>query len=258
MTRQQFDSFTVSSARRYNYWLGGKDHFAPDRESGDAIEHAFPEVVSAARENRRFVERVVDWLAEHGVRQFVDVGCGLPVQPYVHEIAAKWDPNVTVVYVDNDELVMCHARALMDLPDATAYVDGDLAHPDTILPALAMLDPDQPAALLLAAVVHFLEDPGVIRPLVDRLPPGSYVALSHATEDFATAEERDQVAGLRTGGHGGFWPRSLDELAELLAGLRPCEPGIVPITDWHPEREPQPKTRRVRDAAGYAVLATKP
>lgn len=244
-------------ARRYNYWLGGKDNFQADRDSAHAIERVFPEVAVAARENRRFVERAVDWLAAHGVRQFIDVGCGLPLQPYVHEIAARRDPWVRVVYVDNDPLVMTHARALMDSAAGNAYVDGDLTEPDTVLPALAAVD--GPVGLILAAVVHFLDDldaPG-IRRIIDRLPPGSFVALSHATEDFATAEERQRAATLRTGAHGGFWPRSLDQIAELLAGLVPVEPGIVPIVDWHPDREPQPQTRQARDVAGYAVVAQK-
>lgn len=255
------DTSRPHPARRYNYWLGGKDNFEADRDSGDAIASAFPEVASAARENRRWVERVVDWLAERGVRQYVDVGCGLPLQPYVHEIAAKWDPRVTVVYVDNDPLVMTHARALMDAaaPTVTAYAEGDLADPGTVLPAVELLDPDQPAALILAAVVHFLDDvdaPG-IRQLIDRLPAGSFVALSHATEDFATPEERARAAHLRDGRHGGFWPRSLAEIAELVAGLRPCEPGIVPVADWHPERAPFPGDRNPRAVDGYAVVARK-
>lgn len=257
----RIDTSRPHPARRYNYWLGGKDNFQADRDSAHAIERVFPEVSTAARENRRFVERAVDWLAEHGVRQFIDVGCGLPLQPYVHEIAARWDPWVRVVYVDNDPLVMTHARALMDAspPAVTAYVEADLADPGTILPGLAVLDPGRPVALILAAVVHFLDDLDApeIRRLINWLPVGSYVVLSHGTEDFSTAEERHMAAALRGGRHGGFWPRSLDEIAEMLAGLVPVEPGVVPIVDWHADREPNPQTRQARAVAGYAVVAQK-
>jgi hypothetical protein len=256
------DTSRPHPARRYNYWLGGKDNFAADRDSGDAIAEQFPAVVTAARENRRFVERAVGWLAETGVRQFIDVGCGIPLEPYVHEIAARHVADVRVVYVDNDPLVITHARALMDPwpPTRAAFVLADVAEPHAILraPELAILNMAEPVALLLFAVLHFLDSPD-IHALIDALPAGSYVALTHATEDLATREERARVAALRAGGeHGGFWPRTLDQIAELLRGLCPVEPGIVPITDWRPERDPVPHTRNAAEAAGYAVVARKP
>lgn len=256
------DTTRPHPARRYNYWLGGKDNFQADRDSADAIQRAFPNVRTAAQENRRCLERVVDLLAERGVDQFIDVGCGLPVEPAVHEIAGRHHPAARVVYIDNDPLVVVHGRALMDgsAPAVTAHMEADLTEPEDFPSGLGILDLHRPVALLLFAVVHFLDDldaPG-IRALIDRLPAGSYVAMTHATEDFATAAERAATADLRaSGAHGGFWPRSLDEIAELLAGLLPAEPGIVPIVDWHPDREPKPRTRQARAVAGYAVVAQK-
>ncbi|WP_189083234.1 SAM-dependent methyltransferase, partial [Mangrovihabitans endophyticus] len=182
-------------ARRYDYWLGGKDNFAADRASGDAIEQVFPHIRTAARENRRFLHRAVKHLAAAGIRQFLDIGTGLPTADNTHQIAQTLDPTARIVYADNDPLVLVHARALLTShPHGhTAYVHADLRNPDRLLadPDLAAtLDLNQPVGLLLIAVLHFLPDPAAhtaVHTLVDALPAGSYLALSHATADLLPA-----------------------------------------------------------------------
>src|SRR4051812_29557414 len=155
---------TPHPARRYNYWLGGKDNFAADRAAADAIEAAFPHIRTAAVENRRFLQRAVRHLVEEaGIRQFLDIGTGLPTADNTHEVAQRIEPSARVVYIDNDPLVLAHARALLtsDPAGATAYLDADLRDADAILaqPELAeVLDLSQPVALLLVAVLHFIAD----------------------------------------------------------------------------------------------------
>lgn len=262
------DTSRPHPARRYNYWLGGKDNYAADRASGDQIAEALPTIRTAALENRRFLRRAVTYLAaEAGIRQFLDIGTGFPVSPNVHELAQAVAPGTRVVYVDNDPVVVVHAQALMtSTPQgATSYLQADLRHPEAILthPALAgTLDLTQPVALLLIAVLHFLDDHddpyGVVARLVDALPPGSYVALSHATFDPLPADIVQRAAALAgTGGHGTFRPRSRDEVARFLFGLEPCPPGLVPIVHWRPDRTPEPKAS-VEDTAVYGAVARLP
>src|SRR5690242_16640062 len=178
----RLDTSVPHPARRYNYWLGGKDNFAADRESGDAVVKLFPSIRTAAIENRAFLRRAVTLLAgELGIRQFLDIGTGLPTADNTHEVAQRVAPDSRVVYVDNDPLVMVHARALLTAaPGAgpTDYVEADVRSPEHILrEAAKLLDFDRPVALMLVAVLHFLadeEDPhGIVRRLLGALPPGS-------------------------------------------------------------------------------------
>jgi len=266
---QPIDTSRPHPARRYDYWLGGKDNFAADRESGDRIAKAFPTIRTAAVENRRFMRRVVSYLAaEAGVRQFLDIGTGIPTSPNVHELAQVVAPAARVVYVDNDPLVVVHARALMtSTPQgATAYVQADLRAPDTVLadPALkATLDLTQPVALLLMAVLHFLYDGdqpySVVARLVEALPSGSYVALSHATLDPLPADTQQRIAAFAVpgAGHGTFRPRTRAKIASFLDGLKLVDPGLVPIVQWRPDRAPRPEAS-VEDTAVYGAVARLP
>lgn len=259
MTR--IDSTVPHPARRYNYWLGGRDNFAADRVSGDAIAAIHPHVVVGARENRRFMLRTVAYLVgELGVRQFLDIGCGIPFPPDVHDVAQKVAAESRIVYVDNDPLVMCHARALSTSgrDGVVEYVERDLRDPQSILddPALRKtLDFTKPVALLLIAVLHFFtddDDPsGVVAHLIEALPSGSYVVLSHGDETLIDAASK---AGPE---HGTFRPRSKSEVAKFLAGLKILPPGLASIVDQLPGEGPKPRAS-AREAAMYGVIARKP
>jgi hypothetical protein len=255
------DTTVAHSARRYDYWLGGKDNFAADRESGDAIAAAFPTVRTAVIENRRFVRRAAAYLAEHaGIDQFLDIGTGIPTQPNVHEIVQAIIPASRVVYVDNDPIVLAHARALLaSSPEgATAYLDADLREPAQILghPELqATLDFTRPVALMLAAILHFIpdgQDPyAIVTRLVDVLPPGSYLVMSHATNDFLAPEE---AAEITAGRWGPFYPRSEAEFARFFDGFDLVPPGITSVASWHAEAEPRPRPTAA-EAYTYGAVA---
>jgi hypothetical protein len=259
---QQIDTSVAHSARRYDYWLGGKDNYAADRESGDAIAAAFPTVRTAVIENRRFVRRAVAFLTEHaGIRQFLDIGTGIPTSPNVHEIAQRIAPASRVVYVDNDPIVLAHARALLaSSPEgATAYIDADLRDPDNIIknPDLrGTLDFSRPIALMLGAVLHFVpdkEDPyGIVGRLVASLPKGSYLVVSHATNDFLTPEE---VAEIVAGRYGPFFARTEAEFARFFEDGELVPPGIVSVAEWRAEAESQPRPTAA-DAYTYCGVAT--
>ncbi|WP_238011598.1 SAM-dependent methyltransferase [Dactylosporangium sp. AC04546] len=260
---ERIDTTVAHPARRYNYWLGGRDNFAPDRESGDRIAELFPAVVSAARENRAFLGRSVQFLAEQGVRQFLDIGTGLPDADNTHEVAQRIAADSRVVYVDNDPIVLTHARALLTGTDAgtVAYLDQDLRDPTGMLnaPALtATLDLAQPVGLLLVAVLHFIaedEHPQhIVAELLDVLASGSYLVLSHGTADFLTDEQRAALPALTTGDTAGFHPRSRDELTGWLTGLDLIDPGLVSVVDWRPAST---SLYRAEDIGVYGVVARK-
>jgi hypothetical protein len=246
------DATKAHPARRYNYWLGGKDNFAADRESGDAIAAVQPTVVTGVVENRRFLQRAVRYLSRRGIRQFVDIGTGLPTADNTHEIAQSVDPTARVVYADNDPLVLTHARALLTSSPqgATAYLDADLREPDRILADSALLDTldlSQPVALMLVAVLHFIRDDEnprkIIEKLTGALAPGSYLVATHATWDYLPAAVTADLQ--KNNADGRFRPRSRDEFAALLDGFPAIEPGLVPVSRWHPE---QPEELRPSDA----------
>nr|WP_296068957.1 SAM-dependent methyltransferase [uncultured Actinoplanes sp.] len=239
------DTTVAHPARRYNYWLGGKDNFAADRASGDELEAMFPKVRLGALANRALLRRATRFLAEEaGVRQFLDIGTGLPTADNTHEVAQAVAPASRVVYVDNDPLVMVHARALLtSSPEGrTAYLEADLADPDQILahPALRdTLDLSQPVGLMLIAVLHFIHGHGaaapVVRKLVDALPAGSYLVATHATQDFGTPEQQELYQRILEEGKSDVWTRSKGEFTELFDGLELIEPGVVPASEWRPE-----------------------
>ncbi|MCA2214383.1 SAM-dependent methyltransferase [Jidongwangia harbinensis] len=245
------DSSVPHPARRYNYWLGGKDNFAADRASADEFEQRFPGVRIGARSNRAMLQRATRFLtAEVGLRQFLDIGTGLPTADNTHEVAQRIAPDTRVVYVDNDPLVMTHARALLTstAEGRTAYIEADLRDPDAILrdPVLReTLDMTRPVALMLVAVLHFIPGDGaaapIVRRLLDALPAGSYLVATHATLDFAPPAHREAHESLRAAGRSDVWPRGRDEFATVFDGLEVLPPGIVPVSEWRAEPgEPVP------------------
>ncbi len=265
--RDRLDTEVVHSARRYNYWLGGKDNFAADRASGDAIAAVYPNIRKAAIENRRFLQRVVKFLVhEQGIRQFLDIGTGLPTADNTHEVAQRLAPESRIVYADNDPLVLVHARALLtSAPEgATAYLDADLRQPETILKhddLHATLDLSQPVGLLLIAILQFIDDRddphGIVRQLLDALPAGSYLAISHPTFDGIPTDVVDQLTTLSNTPGGEFHPRSLDEVARFFDGTHLVDPGLGSIVHWRPRHEPRP-TLSAKATAVYGAVGRIP
>ena len=263
----KLDSTVPHPARWYNYWLGGKDNFMADRDFGDAVCDAFPGIVATARENRAFLGRLVGHLArEHGVRQFLDIGTGLPTADNVHEVAQRVDPTTRIVFVDNDPMVLVHAHALLtSTPEGrTAYADADLREPDKILNSaevIGTLDLTRPVALLLIAVLHFIPDEAdpyaIVRHLTAGLPPGSFVGITHGTFDGMDEPTVTALDGLRTSGNYPFHPRTEEQVVRFFDGLDLLEPGVVNVVDWRPGDEPNPKTPR-EEVAGYGGLARLP
>ncbi len=263
----KIDTTVAHPARRYDYWLGGKDNFAADRAAGDAIAEVYPAVRTAVRENRRFLGRAVTYLAgEAGIDQFLDIGTGIPTANNTHEVAQRINPAARVVYVDNDPIVLAHARALLtsQTPGATAYLDADLRDPEKILhhPDLAAtLDLSRPVALMLVAVLHFIEDRddpyGAVSRLVSVLPSGSYVVISHATVDLVPEEIRERSGVANAPGQGAWQFRTRAEFAGFFKGLDLMEPGIVPLVRWRAHEEPGPRPE-VPEASLFAAVARVP
>ncbi|SCF06651.1 S-adenosyl methyltransferase [Micromonospora viridifaciens] len=243
----EIDAAVPHSARIYDYWLGGKDNFAADRAVAEALATAIPTIRAMAAENRHFVHRVARYLVgQAGVRQFLDIGTGIPTRPNLHEVAQQIAPETRVVYVDNDPIVLVHARALMISTEQgrSEYIHADLREPEKILqdPALTgTLDLDQPVALTLIAILMLLadsDDPwGKIRVLMDALPSGSYVAVTHPTGDFDPEAMAAAVASAAQGGMT-LVPRSRAEVARFFDGWELIEPGLVPVMAWQPDNPP--------------------
>ena len=260
----RIDTTTAHPARRYNYWLGGKDHFAADRASGDAIEAAMPSIRLMAVENRMFLGRAVRFLAEQGVSQFLDIGTGIPAPGNTHEVAQSVIPAARTVYVDNDPIVLAHARALLTSgPTGTnAYLDADLRDPAGILahPDLAAtLDLTRPVALMLVAVLHFIredEDPaGIVNTLISALPSGSYVVASHSTWEYQSAAAIEELTANNRDGR--FNARTGKQFAALLDGLDPVDPGLVSVSRWRAEGAPTPRPS-IEDVSCHGLVARIP
>ena len=253
-------------ARMYDYYIGGKNHFAADRAVADRALASWPAGRIGLRENRRFLGRVVRYLAnEAGITQFLDIGSGLPTTANVHEIAQAVDPSSRVVYVDNDPMVLAHARALLaSAPEGrTAYIQADLKSPLEILSSpvvRSVLDFGKPVALMLIAVLHFLHDEdkpeAVLSSLLDAVPPGSYLAASHMTlEHDPEAVGGGQRAYLEAGIP--MHARDSDDFASLaFSGLELVPPGVVLVSEWRPETAgPRPSPAEV---SCYGGVAKKP
>ncbi|MGH3282811.1 MAG: SAM-dependent methyltransferase [Trebonia sp.] len=241
----KLDTTVAHSARVYDYWLGGKDNFAADREAGDRVIAIRPAIRSDVRENRAFLRRAVRFLAaEAGIRQFLDIGTGLPSAGNTHEVAQGTASEARVVYVDNDPLVLAHARALLTgTPGTTAYLDADLRDPGKILrDAAEELDFSQPVAVMLVAALHHItdaEDPaGIIATLMAAVPPGSYLVISHPAADVQ-AEAVAQVALLYNQDVAtGQTRRTREQVTAFFDGLEALPPGVVQTPQWRPEEPP--------------------
>jgi hypothetical protein len=241
----EIDVSQPHTARMYDYYLGGKNHFAADRELAEKMLAVLPSARTAARQNRAFLGRAVQFLAEEaGVRQFLDIGTGLPTANSVHEVAQAAAPAARVVYVDNDPLVLAHARALLtSSPEGrTAYIHADLRSPDAILadPVVRdVLDFSRPVALMLVAILHFIQDAdnpaAIIATLLDALPSGSYLVASHVTHEH----DRERfAAGQDTYKSSGVSARARDsgDFARLaFSGLELVPPGVVLVSEWRPQ-----------------------
>jgi hypothetical protein len=233
------------SARIYDYWLGGKDNFAVDRAVGDAIIEAIPGMRYMAGENRKFVHRAARDLVEwEGIRQFVDIGTGIPTRPNLHEIAQRIAPETRVVYVDNDPIVLVHARALMiSSPEGRSeYIAADIRRPKTILSDKILgdtLDLTKPVGLTMIAILMLLadeDDPwSTVAELRDAMPSGSCIAITHPTADF-NAAEMDKAVAAATGAGMTLVARDKDAVQRFFGDWEMLEPGLVPVSVWRPEQ----------------------
>jgi hypothetical protein len=252
-------------ARVYDYLLGGKDNFAADRAAAEKGLQANPNSRIPPRENRAFLQRVVRYLAaEAGIRQFLDIGTGIPTSPNVHEVAQDVAPQARIVYVDNDPMVLAHARALLtsSAQGSTEYIDADLRDVEALLasPKLrATIDLDQPVGLLLIAIMHFVgddDDPyGIARRLLAALPSGSYLALSHLTGDFDPAAWEGVAAVYRRSGVT-MQVRSRPDVERFFTGLDLVEPGVQVLPGWRPDTAGDRPTDS--QVSVYGGLARKP
>jgi S-adenosyl methyltransferase len=240
-----FDTSVAHIARVYDYWLGGKDNFAADRAAGDEALQAYPDLVSSVRANRAFLARGVRYLAaEAGIRQFLDIGTGIPTANNTHEVAQSVAPESRVVYVDNDPIVLAHARALLvsGPSGATSYLDADLRDSVQVLDyARGRLDFSQPVGVMLVAVLHLIgpeDDPyGIVRQLMAAVPPGSYLLLSHVASDIEPEKMAEMGKRLnRLLAQKGTY-RSQPEVAAFFGGLDVAPPGVVPVPQWRPDSE---------------------
>ncbi|MFI0773644.1 SAM-dependent methyltransferase [Streptomyces sp. NPDC021212] len=260
------------SARMYDYFLGGKDNYVADRQAAAKVLTLWPGVMVAARTNRAFMQRAVRFLAaERGIRQFLDIGTGIPTRPNLHEVAQSVAPECRVVYADNDPIVLAHAQTLLTShPEGrTAYVDANVADPDTILSSpgvTEVLDLSQPVALSLCALLHFVPDEwepqGIVRKLVDALAPGSYLILSHITPDFDPEATQRTVQIYHSGGIEGKI-RTRDEVERFFTDLELVEPGLVVPHRWRTDLatgDPGVETGDVTDeeVSFWAGVARKP
>lgn len=242
----EFDPTTPSIARVYDYVLGGKDHFAADRELGDRLLGLVPLIAELAAENRQFLARAVTWVAGQGVGQFVDLGCGLPTEPNTHESAQEVAADARVVYVDNDPVVVAHLRALLAQGNpGVSVVDGDVRDVASILDGVrASLDLSVPACLVVGYLLHF-STADAARDLVARyaaaLAPGSYVVLSVLHADSEAADEGLSAYSSATAP---VYSHPLPDIASFFGPLELVPPGLVEARQWRPEREPESQPQR--------------
>ena len=244
-TPAKIDTSVPHSARICNYWLGGKDHYEVDRAAGERYREIFPDIVVLARQSRYFLARAVRYLVrEAGIRQFLDIGTGLPTVDNTHEVAQRAAPESRVVYVDNDPLVLAHARALLTstVEGATAYVDADLREPEKILrEAARTLDLARPVAVLLVGILGHIDDDAEARPIVSRLlagvPSGSYLVIAAGTTAVSAAMSQAQRE-YNDSGAAPYHLRSQEQIERFFDGLELVEPGVVSSWLWRPEVEP--------------------
>ncbi|WP_067453221.1 SAM-dependent methyltransferase [Actinomadura macra] len=249
--RSQLDTSVPHSARIWDYWLGGKENFPVDREAGDAVLQIVPGIATSARNDRAFLGRAVRFLAEEGIDQFLDLGTGLPTVDNTHEVAQRVAPGSRIVYVDNDPLVLLHARALLQSsPEGTCdYIQADIRDTGTILAeASRTLDFDRPVGLMLLGVLnHILDDDEarqVVEGVLSALAPGSFLVISHTcdatTENLDGEAMRRAVREVMERGGTPICARSPERIEALFAGTRLLDPGVVSCSRWRPEPSPWP------------------
>jgi hypothetical protein len=260
MASKDIDTSVAHPARVYDYWLGGKDHFAADRKAAEEVLQARPAIRLNVRANRAFLVRSVRYLAgEAGMRQFLDIGTGIPSANNTHEVAHSLNPDARVVYVDNDPIVLAHARALLTSRSGrTAYIDADLRDTAAILGQAAQtLDLGQPVAVMLIAVLHLIpdaDDPwGIVAGLMRAVPPGSHLVISHPASDVEAPSAAQAASRYNDLVASPMRRRSRDEVARFFAGLDMVEPGLVQLHRWRPaDGDP------AAPSSGYGGVARKP
>jgi hypothetical protein len=258
---QKIDTSVPHSARIWNYWLGGKDNYPVDEQAGDAYTAVFPGIVTIARSSRAFLRRNITYLvSEAGIRQFLDVGTGLPTADNTHEVAQRIAPEARIVYVDNDPMVLSHARALLySTPQgATAYVDANVLDTDRILAAAAeTLDFSRPTALILSNILGHVADydraRSIVTSLMDALPSGSYLSVNDGSLGVDPVFEQAQSAYNESGAVP-YILRSVDEITAYFDGLDLIEPGVVSVPHWRPD----PGSPAAAAIAEHGGLARKP
>ncbi|GHH94558.1 SAM-dependent methyltransferase [Streptomyces capillispiralis] len=241
---QKIDTSVPHSARIWNYWLGGKDNYPVDEEAGDAYTAVFPGIVTIARSSRAFLRRTITYLAaEVGIRQFLDIGTGLPTADNTHQVAQRIAPDARIVYVDNDPMVLAHARALLySTPQgATSYIDADVLDPDRILEAAAgTLDLSRPTALILSNILGHIADHDQARSVVTRLmaalPSGSYLCVNDGSRGVDPVFEEAQDAYNESGAVP-YNLRTVDQITAYFDGLDLVEPGVVTVPLWRPDAD---------------------
>jgi hypothetical protein len=257
----ELDTSMPHSARMYNYWLGGRDNYEADRVAAEQVIAAQPSILDSVRANRAFLRRAVEFLAgEAGIRQFLDIGTGLPTADNTHEVAQSVAPESRIVYVDNDPIVLAHARALLTSSAAgvTTYIQADARDPERILQEAARtLDLSQPVAVMMLAVLHYVRDAddpaGIVGRVMNGVPAGSYLALSEATRDIDTESITGAAARFNSQRVAApFTPRTFAEISRYFDGLDLVEPGLVPIPRWRALASP------ARPVPAYAGVARKP
>ncbi|MTE22376.1 SAM-dependent methyltransferase [Streptomyces sp. TRM43335] len=257
----RIDTSVPHSARIWNYWLGGKDYYDADRAAGDAYQEVFPGIELLARASRGFLARSIRYLtAEAGIRQFLDVGTGLPTANNTHQVAQRIAPESRVVYVDHDPLVLAHARALLtSTPEgATAYIDADLRDPDTVLAEAARtLDLDRPVGLIFSGTLGHIPDHhearAIVRRLMDALASGSHLSLNDGTDTYEAANRAQ--ASYNDSGAIPYVLRPVEQIAAFFDGLEMVEPGLVPCPYWRPEQEPSGDPA---EEVNYGAVGRKP
>jgi SAM-dependent methyltransferase len=262
----KIDASVPNAARVYDYLLGGKDNFAVDRELAQKILEVLPDTAEVCRGNREFLQRAVRFLAaEAGIRQFLDIGPGLPTMGNVHEIAQEAAPGARVAYVDYDPVVLSHARALLAKGEDVVVVEGDLRSPEAIIAdehVRGLIDFSQPVAVLLVAVLHFVPDAdqpyAAVRTLLDALAPGSYLVLTHSTPDDVADDVTEAMKGVYSNASAQVAPRSFEEVARFFDGLQPIAPGLVNVTLWRPGPSATRPARPQGRSLIYGGVAKKP
>ncbi|MFY7065752.1 SAM-dependent methyltransferase [Nocardiopsis changdeensis] len=259
-TPPPIDTSQAHSARIWNYWLGGKDNYPADREAGDRIVAVLPEIVDIAVATRAVLVRMVTHLVrEAGIDQFLDIGTGLPTANNTHEVAQREDPAARVVYVDNDPLVLTHARALLTgTPEgATDYIHADLRDPDTILDRAARtLDLKRPVAITLFGVLPFVGDDAEAKRIIDHLmgelPAGSHLAIVHSTSAVTGEAMEEAVRRWNEAGSAVYHLRTPERIRALFDGLEPVEPGVVSCPLWRPDPVEVGRAREMDEFCGMA------